>query len=93
MPQFIVRVELHGAVYNSDYDTLHNAMSDVGFSRIIASNGVKYYLPTAEYVMISNSTRSQILTLAKNASAKTGKPFEVLVTEGYCAWDGLVPVR
>ncbi len=93
MTQFIVRVELHGAVYSADYDTLHIAMAAAGFSHIISANGSKYYLPTAEYVINSNSSRTQILALAKNASSRTGKSFEVLVTEGYCSWDGLVPVR
>lgn len=93
MAQFIVRVELHGAVYSADYDTLHTAMASAGFSHVISANGSKYYLPTAEYVISSTSPRSQVLASAKSAAAKTGKGFEVLVTEGYCAWDGLVPVR
>ena len=94
MSLFIVRVELHGAVYNSDYDILHTAMANAGFNRIItADNGKKYFLPTAEYVMSSNTTRSQILSLAKNAAAMTGKTFGVLVVEGGCTWEGLDPVK
>ncbi len=81
MSLFTTRVELHGASY-SDYETLHEAMIEKGFSRYITSNdGIKYHLPTAEYDY-QDSNRADVLSLAKAAAQATGKSFEVLVTEG-----------
>ena len=94
MALFTVRIELHDA-YERDYDQLHAAMAQVGFSRIItADNGVKYHMPFAEYNYTANLDSAGVLRSAKQAANTTGKQFAVLVNE--CSsrrWEGLVPVR
>ena len=93
MAQFTVRVELHHADQD-DYDVLHSAMEDEGFSREIASSeGTRYHLPTAEYNRSSSLTRQKILDSAESAASKTRKKFEILVTESAGrSWRGLPKV-
>lgn len=90
MASFTVRVELHAATY-LDYETLHSKMEAQGFSRQITSDsGYTYHLPTAEYSISSDSTRSQVLEWAKWAVRATQKLGAVLVTESAGrTWDGL----
>ena len=90
MAQFTVRVELHDAD-GDDYDTLHAAMKNEGFSRFIKSDGgSKYHLPTAEYTREGELTRKQVLDSAKSAAAETGKEAGILVTESNGrSWSGL----
>lgn len=92
MAAFTTRVELHSADHD-DYETLHAAMEERGFSRFITSEGgVTYHLPTAEYNYIGSKTRSQILVLAKAAAAETNRKYAVLVTESKGrTWHGLTP--
>jgi hypothetical protein len=81
MSKFTVRVELHQA-REDDYEVLHAAMENEGFSRFItATDGASYHLPTAEYNRESNITRKAVLESAKRAANCTGKTYEVLVTE------------
>jgi hypothetical protein len=93
MAQFTVRVELHHASQD-DYDALHSAMEEEGFSRQIkSSDGTRYHLPTAEYNCTSNANRNEILSSATAAARTTGKKFAILVTEsGGRAWQGLKEV-
>jgi len=90
MSQFTVRVELHEAQW-ADYETLHAAMARQGFSRQIKSDeGRTYDLPWAEYDGSGNLTSTQVLNIAQNAAATTGKKNSVLVTEAKSrAWSGL----
>jgi hypothetical protein len=68
MAKFTTRVELHDAD-EDDYDTLHSAMEDEGFSRTITSGkGVAYYLPSAEYDRSGDFTIEQVLDSARNAA-------------------------
>jgi hypothetical protein len=87
---FTTRIELHRA-YEDDYEVLHAAMEQRGFSRQITSDdGVTYHLPTAEYTFTGTRTRSQVLELAKAAASETNKKFAVLVTESNGrSWTGL----
>lgn len=81
MPRFTTRVELHRA-NNDDYEALHEAMEDEGFSRTISnSDGTAYHLPTAEYNRSADLTRDQILAAAERAAKKTGRKASILVTE------------
>lgn len=81
MPKFTVRVELHGGTQD-DYETLHEAMEETGFSRQIASSdGKTYYLPWAEYSREGSLTRDRVLATAKDAAAQTGRNYAILVTE------------
>lgn len=90
MPKFTTRVELHGAS-EDDYETLHEAMEEAGFSRqITSSDGKTYYLPWAEYSREGGLSRDQVLATAKDAAAQTGRKYAVLVTESAGrTWHGL----
>jgi hypothetical protein len=92
MTQFTVRVELHRADAD-DYETLHSAMKDEGFSRLIkSSDGKRYHLPTAEYDRSGELTRSEVLDSAGKAAAQTNKKASILVTESAGrTWRGLDP--
>ena len=90
MSQFTVRIELHEARW-AHYDTLHAAMARHGFSRLITGDdGRTYQLPWAEYDSTHNLSSLQVLGIAQNAAASTGKKNSVLVTEAKNrAWSGL----
>jgi hypothetical protein len=94
MPQFTVRVELYAA-QRVDYNTLHAAMAQRGFSRLITSDeGRTYELPWAEYDRSGNLTAVQVLGMGLNAAASTGKGNSVFVTEAKSrAWSGLPSAR
>ena len=93
MTSFTVRVELHSATY-LDYETLHSKMAGQGFSRQITSDsGYTYQLPTAEYNISTDASRSEVLGQAKSAVKATNKTGAVLVTESTGrTWDGLTLV-
>ena len=90
MANFTVRVELHQAI-GADYDALHVAMEQKGFSRLItADNGHTYHMPWAEYNGSGNLTSAQVLDAARAAANTTGKQNAVLVTEAIRrTWIGL----
>lgn len=90
MANFTVRVELHQAV-SADYDALHAAMEQTGFSRLITGdNGQTYHLPWAEYTGSGILTSAQVRDIARVAADTTGKSNAVLVTEAVSrAWIGL----
>lgn len=90
MPRFMTRVELHSADQD-EYDILHAAMEDEGFSRtIIGNDAVTYHLPTAEYDRHGNLTKQQVLESADRAASLTGCKFGVIVTEfNSSTWRGL----
>jgi hypothetical protein len=90
MANFTVRVELHKAEWN-DYEQLHAAMEQKGFSRQITSDdGKAYHLPWAEYNGTGNLTSSQVRDIARQAADSTGKQNAVFVTEAVSrAWIGL----
>jgi hypothetical protein len=93
MANFTVRVELHQAI-GADYDALHAAMEQKGFSRLItADNGQTYHLPWAEYNGSGNLTSAQVRDIARDAANTTKKSNAVFVTEAATrAWIGL-PVQ
>ncbi|WP_186117745.1 type V toxin-antitoxin system endoribonuclease antitoxin GhoS [Burkholderia gladioli] len=93
MAQYIVRVVLHEKNHDHpDYTKLHAAMKSAGFSQQISDpHGKWFHLPPAEYRADTIQTRSQVCTAAKNAANTVTRNNGVLVTEGYCTWDGLKP--
>jgi hypothetical protein len=93
MADFTVRVELHDAT-RTDYDTLHAAMEQKGFSRMITSSeGKTYELPLAEYNGSSATLNSSQIRDVARAAAATGKCNAVLVSESVSrAWIGLTAV-
>jgi len=90
MANFTVRVELHQAEW-TDYDQLHAAMEQKGFSRQITSDdGKTYQMPWAEYNGTGILTSVQVRDIAKTAADSTGKQNAVFVTEAVRrAWAGL----
>jgi hypothetical protein len=94
MAQFTIRIELHQAQW-SDYEHLHAALEQRGFSRqIISDEGKLYNLPWAEYNGSGNFTSTQIRDIARDAANSTGKSNAVLVSEAPTrAWVGLEEVR
>ena len=90
MAKYLVRVELHGASWD-DYEALHAEMADRSFSREVTSDdGRRYQLPTAEYVIHTNSSLENVRTLAAEAAQTTGRKFGVIVAEySRSAWVGL----
>ena len=85
---FVTSVELHAAS-EKDYLTLHVAMGNLGFSRIVVSaSGSKHYLPNAEYVITTNSNVTAVRDLAKRAANSTGRTSWILATQSAgMAWD------
>jgi len=83
-------VELHSDLY-SDFEVLHLAMSRRGFKKsIISSNGRVYSLPRAEYDILTEKDKSQVLEETKDAVGVTNKSAEILVTESAGRiWSGL----
>lgn len=90
MAHFTVRIELHHAEW-TDYDQLHAAMEQKGFSRQITSDdGRTYQMPWAEYNGTGNLTSVQVRDIAKEAADSIGKQNAVFVTEAASrAWIGL----
>ena len=90
MANFTVRVELHKAEW-TDYERLHAAMEQKGFSRrIVSDDGKTYHMPLAEYNGTGNLTSSQVRDIAREAADSTGKHNAVFVTEAVSrAWIGL----
>jgi hypothetical protein len=82
MPNFITRIELHGASTN-DYERLHAAMAVEKFHRVILDDqGKRYQLPTAEYFSHGETlTVETVRDLADRAAAKIAKPYWVLVSQ------------
>lgn len=81
MPKFTTRVELHNS---EDYEKLHTAMKNEGFSRTIKWDGDDntYQLPTAEYTCGGNElTKDGVLAAARKAATTVTKEYSVLVTQ------------
>ncbi|MES2409537.1 MAG: type V toxin-antitoxin system endoribonuclease antitoxin GhoS [Patescibacteria group bacterium] len=91
MNSYFTRIELHNAIYATDYNTLHTAMKNCGFIRtIIGNNGRSYNLPTAEY-MTTAMSKDDVYNAAKSAANTTGKTSSILVLK-YSDWCGDLPL-
>lgn len=91
MASYIARVELHSATYQ-DYEILHGAMGQRGFSRtILGSDGANYYLPTGTYDIASTSASlQQAFDAAVAATKETRMNYSIIVAERNAAkWVGL----
>jgi hypothetical protein len=93
MANTLVRVELHAATTEAQYQTLHRAMAAIGFDRIIPNReGQRFQLPTATYY----STRYRNVAEARDAAwkaASAASPAHAVVASGESvAWEGLKPV-
>ena len=97
MPQFTIRVELHGLIFNSEalYAKLHDEMAKIGFNRQVIFGGVAYELPHAEYIGAKNADAATVLDEAKAAAGKAHRgPAGIFVSAG-CEWymNGLKPAK
>ncbi|HEX6368091.1 MAG TPA: hypothetical protein VF006_04100 [Longimicrobium sp.] len=93
MPDFTVRVELHGAEWE-EYDALRVEMEAERFSVVVVqeSGGMAYELPAGEYAAFGDVTRQQVLARARRAADRSGFNYGILVTESAGrAWYGLDP--
>lgn len=80
MPDFTVRVEVHGAAWE-DSDALRVEMEAEGFaSAVRGSGGTAYELPTGEYALSADLTRQQVLARARRVAERSGYNCAVLVT-------------
>lgn len=81
MAKFTTRIVLHDAD-SEDYDDLHDHMDQEGFTDEISSNdGTKYKMPDAEYDISGQMALNDVMAKAKRAAGKTGKKYQVFITE------------
>jgi len=81
MARFIVRVELRDA-NSEDYENLHEKMKAKGYSREIQdANGTWFYLPTAEYTALKNSTARAVRDEVRDIACSIKPLNYVLVSE------------
>ena len=96
MPQFMIRVELYGP-NGEDYLRLHAAMDGRGFQRtIVLEDDSVCMLPTAEYLLLSSSLRTQqVLNEVQSAARTVSSNFGVVAVQvAEAPWvSGLEPAR
>ena len=81
MASFTVRMVLEGGKWE-DYDELYENMERKGFVKTItADSGETCQLPDAEYNYIGDTTRNDVLDMARNAAEGVGLPYSILVTQ------------
>jgi hypothetical protein len=90
MAHYTTRVELHDA-NEKDYQTLHAAMEELGFtSNIMGHDGATYKMPSAEYNYEGEIPIDTVLDKAKYAAETTDLECEILVSEvSRRKWHGL----
>ena len=94
MARVVVRVELHGATTEWQYEQLHMQMADAGFRRMITgSSGSHYWLPAATYCSEGYRTEAAARDAAWEAAAGVVPSYAVIATCGDSAWHGLIEVR
>ena len=92
MPDFVVRVVLHGAKDPEDYNDFHDDMEAKHYYRTIkGSNGTTYELPPATYWATGDSwTKETIRDEVHTLADATGFKNAVFVTvSNGSAWVGL----
>ena len=90
MARVIVRVELHGASTEQQYERLHTQMAGAGFGRTITgSDGNQYVLPTATYSSERFANESVACDAAWKAAAGITASYAIIATCGQSAWRGL----
>lgn len=90
MAQVVVRVELHGATTEDQYQRLHTAMQARGFARtIVADGGARYLLPTATYYSDRYADAASATDAAWQGANGIAPSYAVLATCGPSAWRGL----
>ena len=81
MAHFTIRVELHSGT-KQDYLILHRSLIELKFvGYIVGEDGTKWLLPSAEYNLIGDYTKQEVLQLVTIAAKKTAKNYWILVTK------------
>lgn len=94
MARVIVRVELHGATTEQQYDRLHAQMESAGFKRtIVGGDSRQYWLPTATYSSERFTSETSARDAAWAAASGIVKSYAVIATCGQSAWQGLTQVQ
>lgn len=95
MSIFIVRIELHPSDKEQAYSAVHDAMQEVGFSRLHRDHdSLRYHLPASEYCITSATSAEVVRDLAAAAASKVTTLFMLLVSETTRVLiAGLVPVK
>lgn len=94
MARVVVRVELHGATTEEQYERLHAQMAAAGFARtIMGGNGVRYALPTATYSSERYTSETTARDAAWLAASGISRSYAVIATCGNSAWQGLSETR
>jgi hypothetical protein len=93
MANTIVRVELHGATNEAQYQKLHQAMAAIGFERTIVEGNTRarMQLPTAMYYSTRYATVPAARDAAWKAALPTGLARAVVAAGEVIAWEGLSP--
>ena len=93
MANVIVRVELHGATTETQYQALHQAMAAIGFERTIVDGktGVHQRLPTAMYYSTRYANVPSARDAAWKAASRLGIARAVIASGDVIAWEGLTP--
>jgi hypothetical protein len=81
MSKFMVRMLLHDAQNWGQYDELHKAMEERGFSRTLVGSKATYHLPPAEYWFKGDEALADVRVLAAAAAETTGQPFGMVVVK------------
>jgi len=86
---FFARVELHKAVWPTDYTRLHTLMEKHGFSNCVtAADGKKWKLPTGTYWSTNRvDDADRVAKAVKECADATGYANEVLVVKD-AVWQG-----
>ena len=92
MARVVVRVELHGATTEQQFERLHTQMASAGFGRtILAGDGSRCWLPTATYYSEKFASETIARDAAWTAAAGIVSSYAVIATCGPSAWKGLKP--
>jgi hypothetical protein len=93
MANVIVRVELHGATTETQYQALHQAMAAIGFERTIVdgNSGTRKQLPTAMYYSNRYANVPSARDAAWKAASGLGIARAVIAAGDVIAWEGLTP--
>lgn len=93
MAHTLVRVELHGATTETQYQTLHRAMAAIGFERTIVdgNTGTRMQLPQAMYFSVRYATVASARDAAWIAASGTGLARAVVAAGHEIFWNGLSP--
>jgi hypothetical protein len=95
MPHYIIRVELRGTPSGEDYKKLHAAMLAAGYPQTIVLDGIRFYLPHAEYALTSTNVvaASEVNRFIRPVINAVWSDYLLLVSRADEVSGWLVPVK